>query len=139
MPWKSAGRITGSDEDVAASKLDGEDRAAADMRQKRATDGLDFGKFGHAETITREPLARGSCVAKSKENHTADARLAGQATCRTRIAVSTMSLAVRLHILSISAGVFADLGMRLTYICSSVKPSPDWVRASAMAEPRPPP
>lgn len=62
-----------------------------------------------------------------------------QATCKTRIAVATMSWAVRPHILSISAGVLADFGMRLTNICSRVKPSPDCVSASAMAEPRPPP
>ena len=51
----------------------------------------------------------------------------------------TMSCAVRPHILSISSGVFALLGIRVTCICLRRNASPLSVRASAIAEPRPPP
>lgn len=60
-------------------------------------------------------------------------------TCSIRLAVATTSAAVRPHICSISCGVLALLGIRFTYICSSVNESPDCVNASARAEPRPPP
>lgn len=66
-------------------------------------------------------------------------RMFSQATCSSFITVCTISGAVRLHICSISAGVLALLGIRRTYICSSVNASPLAVSASATAEPSPPP
>lgn len=62
-----------------------------------------------------------------------------QATCRSLSVVLTMCWAESSHIWSISSGVRALLGMRRTYICWSVKASPDSARMSAMAEPMPPP
>lgn len=50
-----------------------------------------------------------------------------------------MLWASRPHIWSISSGVRALLGILLTNICVSSKPSPDSMSASAIAEPSPPP